>query len=468
MRQTMRHECSHKPKVDCTEMPRSPSSTKKGDALEQRVRDLLQEEIDADRFWAKKSNCKVFWKKGYHSKDRGGDIVFDVSIEVYLPGAKEYSTLVLVECKNYANSVPVDDVEEFFTKVQQVAAANAKAIVASTASFQSGARIFAKSKGIGLMRCFEPSSFKWELRRSASAAARSTSPDETYLVEAGLSQQDFQSLAFDLFLQSPTRETNSLWDFFEDIVVDSGLKPFEIRKISNSRSKIANQVPFYEKDDLESRGAEILSELGYSGGAVALDVLCERESRRCGLTVNLQTPHPSTNGMTAALGRVQFEPLVIDVYAQETVNPGRDRFTLAHELAHHLLGHGEYLIRESCADSDFSLHRRSLVDGSDVARMEFQANFLAASLLLPRAHVIGDFSRTLRALDLVNKGFGHLYVDDQPCNLRNYEIVTGHLMQKYGVSRTAVKVRLEAIGLLHDARKNDIRHLSVPIDPEAL
>lgn len=446
--------------LDCLEMPRAQSSTRKGDALEQCVRDLLQAEIDADRFWAKKSNCKVFWKKGYHSKDRDGDIVFDVSIEVYLPGAKEYSALVLVECKNYTHSVPVDDVEEFFAKVQQVAAANAKAVVASSASFQSGARAYAKSKGIGLMRYFAPGTFKWELRRSASASARSTSPDEARLVEAGLSQQDFHSVAFDLYFQSPTRETNSLWDFFEDMVIDSGLRPSEIRKISNPRSKISSQVPYFEKDDLESRGAEILSEIGYSGGVVALDALCEIEAQRSGLIVNLQAPSPSTDGLEAALGRIQFEPLVIDVYVQESASPGRDRFTLAHELAHYLLGHGRYLVRESCEDSDFSLQRRVLVDGSDVARMEFQANFLAASMLLPRAHVIEDFSRALRALDLVDKGFGHLYVDDQACNLQNYKTVTGLLMRKYGVSRAAAKVRLESMGLLRDARQSGTRPLS--------
>jgi Zn-dependent peptidase ImmA (M78 family) len=415
----------------------------------------LQEEINADRFWAKKSNCKVFWKKGYHSKDRGGNIVFDVSIEVYLPGAREYSTLVLVECKNYAHSVPVDDVEEFFTKVQQVAAANAKAVVANTASFQSGARAFAKSKGIGLMRCFESGSFKWELRRSASASARSTSPSEAHLVEAGLSQQDFCSQAFDLYLQSPVRQTNSLWDFFEDIVMDLGTLSSDIRNISNPRSKISNQVPFYETDDLENQGDEILSEIGYSGGIVALDALCQREAQRAGLVVNLQAPNRSNGSPNVSLGRIQFDPLIIDVYAQESANLGRDRFTLAHELAHYLLGHGRYLVRESCEDADFAFQRRALVDGSDVARMEFQANFLAASLLMPRAHVIDDFSRILRALDLVNKGFGHLYVDDQPCNLQNYKIATGYLMQKYGVSRTAVKIRLEAMGLLRDARQSD-------------
>ena len=119
------------------------NTSRVGNVLEKRIHDLFQAEIDADRFWAKKSNCKVFWKKGYHSKDRNTAIVFDVSIEIFLPGSKDYSSLVLIECKNYTHSVPVDDAEEFFAKVQQVAAANAKAVIASTASFQSGTRSYA-------------------------------------------------------------------------------------------------------------------------------------------------------------------------------------------------------------------------------------------------------------------------------------------------------------------------------------
>lgn len=433
-------------------MPRTPTTAQKGNALEKRIRNLFQAEIDADRFWAKKTNCKVFLKKGYHSKDRQKEIVFDVSVEIYLPGAKEYSSLVLIECKNYAHPVPVDDAEEFFAKVQQVAAANAKAVIASTASFQSGARTFAKSKGIGLMRYFEANNFKWELRRSPSATARSTSAEDTLLVEAGLAQEDFRSLAFDLYLQSPVRETNSLWDFFEDLVLDSALSPQQVRKIANPRSKLVNQVPFFEKDELESRSAETLTELGYGGGEVDLTELCAREAKRTGLIVETDVASPDPDSITPVLGRIAFDPLVIQVYAHETSNRGRDRFTLAHELAHYFLNHGRYLVREFCDDNDFVLKRAAVVDGSDVARLEFQANYLAASLLMPRTHIIEDFYRVVRTLNIENKGFGPLYVDDQPCNLQNFEVVTGQLMQTYGVSRIAAKIRLESVGLLRDAR----------------
>src|SRR5687768_2166293 len=123
------------------------STTRKGDALERIIRDLLQTEIEADRFYLKKDQCRIFWQKGYFSKDRGSKIVFDVAIEVYLPGTEEYSLLVLIECKNYGHRVPVNDAEEFFSKVQQVAAANCKAIIASTAAFQHGTVEYAKSKG---------------------------------------------------------------------------------------------------------------------------------------------------------------------------------------------------------------------------------------------------------------------------------------------------------------------------------
>lgn len=428
------------------------SSIEKGNALEQCVHDLLQSEIEADRFWAKKENCKVFLKKGYFSKDRGTKITFDVSIEVYLPGAQEYSSLVLIECKNYKHRVPVDDAEEFFAKVQQVAAANSKAVIASTASFQSGARQFAKSKGIGLIRYFSAENFKWELQRSTSAIACTTSAEEAEMVSSALSQEDFRSLSFDLYLQSPVRDTNSLWDFFEDLMLDSALTPEQTNRMSNPRSKLINQVPFYEKVDLESIGFDTLMALGYSGGEVDLNLLCALEHKRTGLVVETGIRSPDSDAYVPVLGRITFDPLVIQVYAGDTINRGRDRFTLAHELAHHILGHGCYLVRESCDQNDFALRRSAAIEGNDIARMEFQANYLAASLLMPRTHVNEDFHRVVKTIGIANKGFGPLYVDDQPCNLQNFDAVTGRLMQKYGVSRTAVKIRLESLGLLRDAR----------------
>jgi Zn-dependent peptidase ImmA (M78 family) len=86
--------------------------------------------------------------------------------------------------------------------------------------------------------------------------------------------------------------------------------------------------------------------------------------------------------------------------------------------------------------------------------MEFQANYFASCLLMPRANFIEDFRRLVRARGIPDRGFGALYVDDQPCNLDNYEVVTSALVRKYGVSRTAAALRLDALGLIRDARRS--------------
>jgi len=361
--------------------------------------------------------------------------------------------VMLIDCKNYTHPVPVDDAEEFFTKVQQVAAANAKAVIASTASFQSGTRAFAKSKGIGLLRFFDSANFKWELRRSPSAGARPTAGDGEFKVEEGLSRQDFVSTVFDLYLRSPSRDTNSLWDFIEDFVLDAQLTPEQRKKLANSRSRLIPQVPFREKGLLESQAAEVLNNIGYTTGPVDLRAVCALEEQRCNLKVELGIPACDPNTSNPVLGLIQFEPLKIQVFAQPQSNDHRERFTLCHELAHHLLGHSNYMLRETCDEHDFVLNRRGIADGTDILRMEFQANYFAACLLMLRNNFVEDFWLFLRTIEVSDIGFGALYVDNQPCNLQSYQFVTGQLMQRYGVSRSAAAIRLEDLGLLRDARK---------------
>jgi Zn-dependent peptidase ImmA (M78 family) len=429
------------------------STTKRGDALEKRVFDFFEAEIAAGRFFAKPDCCKLRRKPKYFSRDRGSEITFDVSIEIYMPGAADFSAVFLIECKNYTHAVPVDDAEEFFTKVQQVAAAKAKAVIASTASFQAGAREFARSKGIGLLRYFSRTECKWELMRSPATGGAIDRLDDSTDVAAGLTQQDYQSDVFDLYLQSPQRETHSLKAFLEDMLLDEALSPAQLRRIVNPKVKDSDSAPFLEKDALEEIASDVLAKLEYTGGPVPLNLFCEIEREHSGLAVELDVEPSAEYVDRQVLGRINFQPLRIEVYRQETVNLGRARFTLAHELSHHILSHGRYMTGEWCDASDFVLERSASIDGTNVARMEFQANYLAASLLLPRHNVISDFRGLVGGLELSNRGFGSLYVDDQPCNLQNFEVVARHFTASYGVSHTAATIRLKSLGLLRDARK---------------
>src|SRR5436190_14670271 len=98
------------------------NTNKKADALESTIFKLIKKEIGQGRFFVSLDKCKIFSKKGYYSKDREKNIIFDIAVEVYLPGYSAYSMLILIECKNYNHSVPVDDVEEFYSFVAGIAA----------------------------------------------------------------------------------------------------------------------------------------------------------------------------------------------------------------------------------------------------------------------------------------------------------------------------------------------------------
>ena len=227
------------------------NTVQKGDVLEAAIYDLIKAEIEDGKFLFRSECCQVFRRKGYHSRDRKSKIVFDVSVEVFLPRSKRHSLLVLIECKNLGRAVTVDEVEEFFTKSQQVGAANSKAIMVSSSGFQRGGYNFAKSKGVGLARYFEPSNLKWELRRSASASYLGNGGSEEIDFEEALTQEDYRSSLFDLYCQNGRKGTVSLWEFLDSIAQESTLSPAAYRSVRNPKGGASSSVPFIEKSELE-------------------------------------------------------------------------------------------------------------------------------------------------------------------------------------------------------------------------
>ena len=352
------------------------------------------------------------------------------------------------------------DVEEFSAKLQQIAGFNVKGIVAAKTSFQSGARNFARSKGIAYLRYFDKSNFKWELRRSPSAGADSTSAFQTSQIETGLSMDGYQSHVFDLYGDSILRLTNSLWDFFEDLICSSEAERTDAKRISNPRNRLASKVAYLEQNEIESCATGVLEEIGHVAGQVSLQAICVIEQEKSGLSVVEVDCTAKTSNGNAVLGTISFSPPTIKLYKWASPTPGRERFTLAHELGHHFLAHGKYMIRESCDEDDFFGEDTQTVEAGDIRRMEWQANHFATCLLMPRGVFSDDFRAQAGALNLTNKGFGALYLDNQGCNLKSYYLISNHLTNKYQVSRAAATYRLSALGLLKDERNVSLtRHM---------
>ena len=329
------------------------NTKKKGDKLEKQVYDLFKNVISDDRFYAKKELCKVFIQKGYYSKDREKDIIFDVAIEIYLPDEDTYSQLILIECKNYNHKVPVGDVESFFAKAQQVSGGNIKAIMASTNSFQDGAFKFSKSKGIGLLRYYNPKELNWELTRSpSSVVTASHALNEWLTARDGLTDESYDSQFFDCYGYINEEFTNSI-NILISRLLEINLDSKQAKSLSKVRNKIKKDtsiVKYIGKEEIEDLCSKIRSNLNYKGGKVSLTKVCEWLTSDHDLKVIYDDKMDNK-----ILGKVSFDPFIIYINDEESENLGRKRFTLAHEIGHYLLGHNKFMSSEICSESDINM-----------------------------------------------------------------------------------------------------------------
>ena len=133
----------------------------KGNTFEKKVFDLLSAELNNENLFITPKTSQIFAKKPYYSRDRSANIIVDISIETSIPGASHYSLLTLIECKNYSHAIPVDDIEEFHSKVQQLSGDNVKAIFITNSALQKAALSYAQAKNIGIIRLLPDDQIKW-------------------------------------------------------------------------------------------------------------------------------------------------------------------------------------------------------------------------------------------------------------------------------------------------------------------
>ena len=426
------------------------STSEQGDALERAIYEILKEEIAADRFLFLSDCCQIHRKKGYFSKDREKNIIFDVSIEVTLPTQSQYSLLILVECKNYGSPVPVDDAEEFYAKVDQIGSANVKAIIASTNSFQDGTMRFARSKGIGLVRYFPGEKLKWDLPRSPSTlVGLESTHDQRIEVMAGLASERYGAKNYDFYAYSASIYTNSLRQFLFNLVTDENeaSQPFDLTDVYRPSNEGAQLVPYLEESIVDKAAQSVLEKIDHVAGPVDLEAIIAILTKEEGLKFSYAEP-PNTS----ILGSIRFSPLEVLIFRENHNSIQRQRFTIAHEVGHIALQHSRYMYGEYCEGTDTDLEQPNELGIKDVMRMEWQANTFASYLLLPTSQFTADFFRIAQAMNLRNRGFGMIYLDSQPVNQEAFRLVTSKLKNKYQVSRAAVKVRLQKLGFLREAR----------------
>ncbi|WPP48570.1 hypothetical protein [Catalinimonas niigatensis] len=139
-----------------------------GDQFETKSLEIIKRVIEEEQLGHLGKHLRIYTKKekGYYSATRQKDIYFDLTIEVWPPGASRYVLIYIIECKNYNKRVPVDDTEEFCYKIQQVSGVNVKGIFISNAPLQQSAFNVADSVGMMVIQGESSDNYKLILHKT--------------------------------------------------------------------------------------------------------------------------------------------------------------------------------------------------------------------------------------------------------------------------------------------------------------
>jgi len=411
------------------------NSTEKGNKLEDKLVEYLCDQFDRDElvFDLYPANlCKVLKKQKYHCKDRGDDVEFDVVIEVRRKERLEPHVYVVFECKNHQKAVEEIYVRDFSDKLGSVFGQSVKGMIVTTSRLQSGADSVARNRGLGIVK-FDENGI------DVIADRKGGTWTETRFMQTQLfdTPQKPKALKFSALHEGELFGTvHQLLQSFETDQVD------EDDKLGCWKAK---SVPFLTDAKIQIVTQESLTCIQYAKGAVDLESLCREMSLE--LNFSNQTPHDLDGN--PILGSAIFCNRLIEVNLHG--NKHRERFTIAHEIGHFCLRHDQYLRSESIVERDLFVDVET-DDNFNYDRLEHQANLFASKLLLPENH----FRNAVDALRLQNhiydKGFGYIFVDDQPCNYAPYNQLISDLSAYFEVSKQVIEIRLNGMGLLTDKR----------------
>lgn len=179
-----------------------------GDAFEQQVAAYLKKQLGAGRFGLDPKQAQIFRKKSYPSSRRQGGIITDVSVELTRPGAASPWLVWVIECKDLGHNVPVDDIEEFHNKLQQMDLH--KGTMFARHGFAQGVLEYAASAKIGLVRMKTPGAATVLMETTGPLSVRTaltTAPEDRLEAEFyGRSREGLEARGFERFVRSELRE----------------------------------------------------------------------------------------------------------------------------------------------------------------------------------------------------------------------------------------------------------------------
>ncbi len=380
------------------------NTVKVGDKFEDKSYHLIEKAIENDELGISQSSARVIRKPTYYSARREKNIIFDLSIEIWPKNAERYSFVFLIECKSSnSKKVPVDDVEEFWAKVDQVAGKNVKGVMISDNSFQSGGLTFAKNTGMMLIE---------------------------------VDNEDNHSI---ILHRTEKEKTESEEKTIDDIFFSFINKALGLKKVKGLKKLSANEI--------ESIANPILRKYNNLVSAIEIDSFVEYLKKEYKLTFDFTKNLETVNGkQIAGYFDIEKKAILID---NSIVGTEKFAFVLGHELGHFFL-HSELKVNQEryndFEDShyDFFSDKHLLVN--DRNWIEWQANKFAVSLFLPKDLFIQHLIAFRTSIGISRPQ--HIYLDSQSINQQDYYKTVEYLSNYFGISKTTVKFRIEEFELI--------------------
>lgn len=286
-------------------------------------------------------------------------------------------------------------------------------------------------------------------------------------------------------------DDKSIWlSVMADLVLDNGIQSFHVKSVDLkeqnrrcSQSLSRSGVPHIKKVDLDGL-AQTFLEKYYPKALISptkVDVLDVVSA------MNLSIMETKLSSDFSIFGKMVFKDTVIDTYdhnnqlvkrtiskgticADEEVslkrNQGSLNNTIIHECVHwefHRIYHEIQMLLDENHDSVSCRTVENLADSAkwtDLDRMEWQANHLAAKILMPRKQTRQKIADLYRSLSVIYNDLSKVEVTT--------EVVDG-LATFFGVSKQAAKIRMielgykEAHGVYNYLDDRYLRHYSFEI-----
>jgi len=163
------------------------------------------------------------------------------------------------------------------------------------------------------------------------------------------------------------------------------------------------------------------------------------------------------------LGKTQLKPLGLFVDAS-LVNDDRFNFVLAHELGHVILHRFVKIKSKSYEDQEIVDDEIDLVSGKKYLKtlrdwLEWQANYFASSILMPRISVMKSVIKKQKELG-IRRNLGRIILEAKNYSMTDYKEIQKQLELVYSVNATNVECRLKELGILIDRTNLNIKHIS--------